>query len=315
MPLARHRPQTPLRALALIWLVAIVAMGLVAGARPAAAQAGVDPSVDCAVPEIYPPVDYCVPSDGGPVDGGDGVVCSSPDGDVDCTVPPGGGITCADPTGCSVPGSPGGGDPGCIEPDGSGDGCGWVVAEEPPIVEDPGTGGDDPQPCPPERTHEGGGCEIPIGIPPSGDDPGGSVPPCPDGGKTCIVPDPEPIDGGTVGDPGSTGDEPIASDDPGTDPDSGAPTDQLPVPVDACAAACDVVSGPPPEHGPATDDAATAAVDPGENGPWVSLRRLDPTADGNDALARATGGDSNATDGRVLFLSALMSWLRVMFLR
>ena len=185
------RAAITLRILTFACVVALTAFLGPAGTDPAAADETGVVDEGCAVPELYPNDGIpCVPPSDDPVPGGDEPICYAPAGELDCGPDTIGDGDCQDPAGCSVPGDPGSGG-GC---DPATSDCGTIIDVEPPGDGDPGAGDDEPPPCPPEWTVEGG-CVIPIGTVPGEGDPGGGIPPCPDGGKSCVVPEPAPIVG------------------------------------------------------------------------------------------------------------------------
>ena len=273
-----------------------------AGTSPVAAdEAGV---VDdgCAVPELYPNDGIpCVPSTDDPVPGGDEPICYAPTGELDCGLDTIDDGDCQDPAGCGVPGDPGSGG-GC---DPATSDCGTVIDIPPPVDGDPGAGDDEPVPCPPEWTVEGG-CVIPIGTLPGEGDPGGDPVPCPDGGKSCAVPAPAPIVGVDVS--GGAVDEGLTltgeAENAGTD----LPADTGTAPVDDAAAvgifsaSCNVTSGLPSDEIAPGGDTAVTPVDLTQPGFGVSLSRLD------SVQARVSGTPAAAV------IETLLIWLRAFLL-
>ncbi len=274
-------------------------LGFAGTSQVAADETGV---VDegCAVPELYPNEGIpCVPSTDDPVPGGDEPVCYAPAGELDCgpdTIDDG---DCQDPDGCSVPGDPGSG--GC---DPATSDCGTGIEVPPPVEVDPGEGDDEPVPCPQEWTVEGG-CVIPIGTLPGEGDPGGDPAPCPDGGKSCAVPEPAPIVGVEVS--GGAANERLtltgAAENAGTDlpADTGtAPVDDAAVGI--CSASCNVTSGLPSDESARSADTTVTPGDPSRPSFGVSPARLDPVQ------ARVSGTPA------AVVIETLLIWLRAFLL-
>lgn len=267
MRTTHDRAAIVVRLLALACAVALTGLLGRPGPLPVAAEENGVVDEGCAVPELYPNDGLpCVPPDNEPVPGSDEPICYAPVGDLDCGPDTIGGGDCQDPAGCSVPGDPGSGG-GC---DPAVSDCGTVI-EVPPPVDDTGGGDDEAPPCPPEWTVEGG-CVIPIGTLPGEEDSGGGSPPCPDGGKSCAVPEPAPIVGVEVS--GEAINEGVVDSGESGAAETGLPGDAAPAPASICASSCEVTSGLPADA-QAPGDTTMDAPGLSQTGFGVALGRLD----------------------------------------